>query len=75
VLQRCELQAFERLERVALFILITENENDTSFQFSACSGLLKSKYLKRATAAYATRTVLRYCMETPFTCHQAGGVP
>ncbi|WP_219994992.1 hypothetical protein, partial [Pantoea eucalypti] len=45
VLQRCELQAFERLERVALFILITENENDTSFQFSACSGLLKSNIL------------------------------
>ncbi|MEN4972418.1 hypothetical protein ABEH62_00775, partial [Pantoea eucalypti] len=46
VLQRCELQAFERLERVALFILITENENDTSFQFSACSGLLKSIILR-----------------------------
>ncbi|WP_336750104.1 hypothetical protein, partial [Pantoea vagans] len=69
------LQAFERPDRVAFFIPVTENENDTSFQFSACSGLLKSKYLKRGSAAHAEESVLRYCMETPFTCHQAGGVP
>ncbi|WP_336757303.1 hypothetical protein, partial [Pantoea sp. USHLN298] len=67
--------AFERLEHVVFFILITENENDMSFQFSACSGLLKSKYLKRGSAAYAAESVLRYFVETPFTCHQASGVP
>ena len=40
------MRAFERLDRIVNFILITENENDASFQFSACSGLLKSIILR-----------------------------
>ncbi len=60
------LQAFERLEHIVFFILITENENDMSFQFSACSGLLKSIILRstplpvRSEVFFSEKTVRRY---------------